>query len=43
MMQHSVFSERTQERRPSEVKEALKFFFTDEEIKQANDIICGRA
>jgi hypothetical protein len=43
MLQYSVFAEITQERRPSEVKEALKFFFTDEEIKRASDFICGRS
>lgn len=43
LMQYAIFADRTQERRPSEVKEALRFFFTEEEIEQATAIITGRA
>jgi len=42
MMCHAVWGDHTAQRRPSEVKEALKFFFTDEEIAEALAIITGR-
>jgi len=42
MLHHSLFAERTQERRASEVKDALRFFFTDGEIAEAVAIITGR-
>ena len=43
MLQYSSFAKRTEDRRASEVKEALKFFFTDEELAEAVDIVTGRA
>lgn len=43
MLHYSVFAKHTEDRRASEVKEALKFFFTQDEIDQAIAIITGRA
>jgi hypothetical protein len=37
MLQQSVWSDHTQKRTPAEIKEALRFFFTDEEIQMAID------
>ena len=37
LMMHAVFAEHTGQRRPSEVMEALKFFFTDAEIGDARE------
>jgi hypothetical protein len=42
MMHYSLFADRTQERRASEVKEALRFFFEEDVIQHATDDVCGR-
>jgi hypothetical protein len=43
MMQYATFAEHTQNRRASEVKDALRFFFTDSEIDQAVAVLTGCA
>lgn len=42
MLQHAVWAEHTQDRRPSEVKETLRFFFTDMELACAIADITGK-
>jgi hypothetical protein len=42
MLQYAVWADHTKDRRPSEVKETLKFFFTDEEIASAIADISGK-
>lgn len=42
MLQHSAFASHMDNKRPSEVKEALKFFFADEVIQQAVSFVTGR-
>lgn len=42
MMHYSLFAEQTQDRRASEVKEALRFFFDEGVIQHAADDVCGR-
>lgn len=42
MLRFAAFAKRTEDRRGSEVKEALKFFFTDDVIKDAVADISGR-
>lgn len=43
LLYHSCFDDYMDDRRMSEVKEALKLFFPDEVIKKSVDIVCGRA
>lgn len=43
MLQHAVWADHTKGKRPSELKDALRFFFTNEEIDTAVAVITGRA
>lgn len=43
MLRHAFFAAHTENRRFSEVEEALKFFFTSEEIAEARAVVTGRA
>lgn len=42
LLRHSLFAAHTENRRASEVREALKFFFADEVITQAVAFVTGR-
>lgn len=42
MLNHALFADHTQERRASEVKSALQFFFTDAEIECARADVSGK-
>jgi hypothetical protein len=43
MLTYSFWADRTAERKPSEIKEALRFFFTDDEIENGLCLATGRA
>lgn len=42
LLRHSVFATHTENRKASEVREALKFFFSDEVITRALAFVTGR-
>jgi hypothetical protein len=43
MMHYSVWAcKKTQDKKPSEIKQALSFFFSDKEIDWAIDLLSGK-